>query len=130
MRIPLFVVGAHLSGMPLNRELQDANAKFVAPAITAPDYRLYVLSIQVPQKPGLIHMPGIEGPGIAGEIWALEPSDFGRFVANIPAPLGIGKVLMSDRHSVSGFLCETYAVQDARDITSFGGWRRYLAERG
>jgi allophanate hydrolase len=129
-RIPLFVVGAHLSGMPLNYQLQNADAKFLAPAITASDYRLYVISKQVPPKPGLIRVRGSHGPGIAGEIWTLEAGPFGRFVADIPAPLGIGKVIMSNGEAVSGFLCEAYAIDDAQDITHFGGWRSYLAAIG
>jgi len=129
-RIPLFVVGAHLSGMPLNDQLQNAGAKFRAPAITAPDYRLYLISSQVPQKPGLIRVPGSQGPGIAGEIWTLEAGPFGGFVADIPAPLGIGKVTMSNGETVCGFLCEAYATEEARDITHFGGWRSYMAAKG
>jgi allophanate hydrolase len=129
-RIPLFVVGAHLSGMPLNYQLQNAEAKLLTPAITAPDYRLYVIASQVPQKPGLIRVRGSHGPGIAGEIWTLEAGPFGRFVADIPAPLGIGKVTMSNGEAVCGFLCESYATNHARDITHFGGWRHYLAATG
>jgi allophanate hydrolase len=66
---------------------------------------------------------------VAGEVWMISPEGFGRFVARIPAPLCIGKVTLDDGRVVSGFLCEAHAVQDAADITAFGGWRRYLASR-
>jgi allophanate hydrolase len=46
-------------------------------------------------------------------------------MAAIPAPLAIGKVTLADGRAVSGFLCEAYAVSEARDITGFGGWRAY-----
>jgi allophanate hydrolase len=128
-RIALFVVGAHLTGMPLNRELTEVKAELRGPVTTAADYRLFVLPNTTPPKPGLIRAPGSLGPGIAGEVWLLDPADFGRFVARIPAPLGIGKVTLSDGESVSGFLCEAFATKEAEEITELGGWQAYLAEQ-
>jgi allophanate hydrolase len=124
--IPLFVVGAHLSGMPLNRELAEVKAQLRGPVTTAPDYRLFVLPNTTPPKPGLLRAPG-NGGRIAGEVWLLDPADFGRFVSRIPAPLGIGKVMMADGEMVSGFLCEAYATDGAQDVTHLGGWRAYIA---
>jgi allophanate hydrolase len=123
-RIPLFVVGAHLSGMPLNRELVALGAGFVRDAKTAARYRLFVLPDTKPAKPGMI--AGHGGASIAGEIWRLPPDAFGRFVAAIPSPLGIGKVRLDDGSEVSGFLCEASAVDGAVEITRFGSWRAYL----
>ena len=125
-RISIFVVGAHLSGMALNHQLIELGGVFCAAARTAPDYRLYVLPQTNLAKPGLVRMRHARGPGIAGEIWTLAPEAFGRFVAGIAAPLGIGKVTLDNGTSVSGFLCESHAVEDAVEITQFGGWRRYI----
>jgi allophanate hydrolase len=124
-RIDLFVVGAHLSGMPLNRELMGMGGLFRGSTETAPDYRLYVLPGTKPAKPGMVRCPDA-GARIAGEIWSLPADAFGRFVANIPAPLGIGKIVLDNGRSVSGFLAEAFAIQNAKDITSFGGWRAYM----
>jgi allophanate hydrolase len=124
--IALFVVGAHLSGMPLNRELTEVKGELRGGVTTAPDYRLFALPNTTPPKPGLLRAPG-QGGAIAGEVWLLDPADFGRFVARIPAPLGIGKVTLSDGEQVSGFLCEAFAVEGARDVTHLGGWRAYIA---
>lgn len=41
--IELAVVGAHLSGLPLNRELAGCGARFLRAVPTARDYRLYAL---------------------------------------------------------------------------------------
>jgi len=123
--IEVFVVGAHLSGMPLNGDLKHLGAVFRRETRTTPDYRMFVLPNTQPAKPGLVRAPDTNGPGIAGEVWALPPDSFGRFVAAIPAPLGIGKVRLSDGTSVSGFLCEAHAVTDAQEITHLGGWRHY-----
>ena len=56
-----------------------------------------------------------------------DPADFGRFVSRIPAPLGIGKVMLADGEMVSGFLCEAYATDGAQEVTHLGGWRAYIA---
>lgn len=125
--IPLAVVGAHLTGMPLNPQLTGPGGVCLGEAVTAPSYRLYALKGTVPPKPGMAHAPGFQGPGLTVELWALPPAAFGAFVAAIPAPLGVGKILLADGRAVSGFLCEGHALEDAEEITAFGGWRAYLA---
>jgi allophanate hydrolase len=125
--LPIAVVGAHLTGMPLNRELTRPGGVKLAETTTAPGYRLYALPGTVPPKPGLIHDPAFTGPGIAVEVWALPAAAFGAFVARIPAPLGIGKLTLADGSAVSGFLCEGHALHGAEEITSFGGWRAFRA---
>jgi allophanate hydrolase len=121
----VFVVGAHLSGMPLNHQLSALNAVLRREATTAPDYRLFVLKDSKPAKPGLVRGPGFNGPGIPGEVWSVPLHSFGHFVAQIPSPLGIGKVTLSDGSEVSGFLCEAHAVQGGVEITDQRGWRTY-----
>jgi allophanate hydrolase len=123
--IALFVVGAHLTGMALNKDLVALGGIFQRAVATAPDYRLYALPNTTPPKPGMIFDPGSAGLGIQGEVWLLPPAAFGKFVAAIPPPLGIGKIALADGSTVSGFLCEAYATQGAVEITRFGGWRAY-----
>ena len=127
--LPIAVVGAHLTGMPLNPELTGPGGVLLARTTTAPSYRLFALPGTVPPKPGLIHDPAFQGPGIAVELWALPAAAFGAFVARIPAPLGIGKLTLADGRQVSGFLCEAHAVAGAEDISAFGGWRAFRAAR-
>jgi allophanate hydrolase len=123
--VPIFVIGAHLSGMPLNHELGGRNAVLLRRCRTARDYRLYALAGTVPAKPGIRCSPDFDGPGIEGEVWALAPIDFAGFVATIPRPLGIGKIELEDGSLVPGFICEPYGFDDAEEITQFGGWRAY-----
>ncbi len=123
--ITLVVAGAHLSGMVLNHELLALDAKFVAATRTAPNYKLFALAT-TPPKPGLVRVAEPAGPGIAVEIWSLTASAFGKFVAALPAPMGIGKVTLEDGSVHAGFLCEAQALDGAKDITNFGGWRAYL----
>jgi allophanate hydrolase len=126
--IAIAVVGAHLSGMPLNGELKDLGARLLEAISTAPDYRLYALAGSNPPKPGLLRVAAGKGAAIAVEVWALRTENFGRFVAAIPPPLSIGTVRLGDGRSVKGFLVEPEAVAGARDISGFGGWRAYVAQ--
>ncbi|WKL14099.1 allophanate hydrolase [Comamonas testosteroni] len=121
--IEVAVVGAHLRGMPLNHELLACGARFREETSTASDYRLYALQGTVPAKPGMARSD--EGAAITVEVWEMPIANFGRFVAGVPTPLGIGSVQLQDGRSVKGFICEGHALTQARDITTFGGWRAY-----
>jgi allophanate hydrolase len=128
-RVEIAVVGAHLSGLPLNRELVELGASFSREVETTPDYRLFALPGSSPAKPGLLRVSDGAGATIKAEVWTLDCAGFGAFVAKIPAPLGIGTIRLKDSGSVKGFLVESEAVKGADDISRFGGWRAYLAAR-
>jgi allophanate hydrolase len=120
------VVGAHLSGMPLNAQLAERGARLVAAAQTAPHYRFFALPGTTPPKPGLLRVAPGEGASIALEIWEMPLEHYGSFVALVPAPLCIGTLELAEGGSVQGFLCEARAAEGAQDISHFGGWRAYL----
>jgi len=126
--VALAVVGAHLSGMPLNGELRSAGARLIERTATAPHYRLYALAGTRPPKPGLLRVKNGAGTAIEIEVWAMTESAFGRFVAAVPPPLSIGTLDIGDGRAVKGFLVEAEAVAAARDISSFGGWRAFTAQ--
>lgn len=123
--IAVAVVGAHMAGLPLNRELTDLGGRFLRAAQTAPVYKLYSLAGGPPQRPGLVRDPA--GAAIALELWALPLDAFGRLVDRVPRPLAIGTVMLADGREAKGFLCEPAGLEGAHDITQFGGWRAYLA---
>ncbi|MFL9870848.1 allophanate hydrolase [Paraburkholderia megapolitana] len=129
--VVLAVVGAHLRGQPLNRQLHEAGARFIEATRTTPDYQLFALAGTTPPKPALARMPAATAHtnAIAIELWQVPLRHFGSFVAQIPAPLGIGTVQVADGRSVKGFICEPAALADqagALDITAHGGWLAYL----
>jgi allophanate hydrolase len=96
-------------------------------AVTAADYKLYALDT-TPPKPGMLRVEPGKGSAIELEIWMLTASAFGKFVAAVPPPLSIGTIRLADGGSVKGFIVEAAALDGARDISSFGGWRAYMAE--
>ncbi|HEX5343030.1 MAG TPA: allophanate hydrolase [Duganella sp.] len=123
------VVGAHLSGMPLNGQLTERGATLVAATHTAPEYRLYALPGTVPPKPGMVRVAPGEGHAIAVEVWEMPAAHYGSFVALIPWPLGIGTITLADGSTVQGFACDALALNGAEDISHHGGWRGYIASR-
>jgi allophanate hydrolase len=122
--LPLAVVGAHLSGMPLHPRLLELGAEPVVTTTTSADYRLYALAGVA--KPGLVRVDS-NGASIELEVYRLPFASIGELLAEIDAPLSLGTVRLADGGTVHGFLCEPAGLGGARDITEFGGWRGYLA---
>ena len=127
--VAVAVVGAHLSGMPLNHQLTDRRAELTGRTRTAPCYRLHLIAEAPVAKPGLVRCADAAGTAIDVEIWRMPVEHFGSFVALIPAPLALGTIALEDNRAVQGFLCESYAVADAPDISEYGGWRQFMATR-
>ncbi len=126
--IDVLVCGAHLDGLPLNWQLRERGAVLKRHTQTAPHYLMYALAGGPPFRPGLIRDEDA-GVAIEVEIWSIPSSEFGSFVAGIPAPLGIGKVQIADGSWVCGFICEPYGLAGSSDISALGGWRAYMAQR-
>lgn len=119
------VCGAHLEGMPLNRQLRDRGGYLIRCARTSAHYKLFALPGDLPKRAGLVRTRN-DGASIEVEVWALSSCELGSFIEQIPSPLGLGRVELEDGQTVCGFLCEAWATSDALDITQFGGWRAYL----
>lgn len=126
--VDVAVCGAHLEGFPLNWQLLERGAVKRERLCSSKSYRLYALAGGPPFRPGMLRDEK-NGEKIVVELWRMEAKQFGSFVSNIPAPLGIGKLELEDGRWVTGFICEPYALQDAEDITSFGGWKAYMESR-
>jgi allophanate hydrolase len=124
--IALAVVGAHLSGQPLNWQLTGRGARLLKTCRTAPGYRLYAIEGTI-AKPGLVRQDRFQGPGIEVEVWAVPEDRFGGFVEAVAPPLGIGNAVLDNGDSVKCFICEPYAIPAAAEITHYGGWRKYLS---
>ena len=122
---PIAVVGAHLSGMPLNGQLQAAGARLAQVSTTSQSYRLFAIPNTHPPKPGLVRVDE-GGQTIALEVYDVPAWAVSDFLKGIAAPLGLGNVELSSGQWVTGFICEPAALKGARDITEFGGWRAYM----
>lgn len=124
--IRIVVAGAHLHGEARNCELTSVGASLIERTTTAPHYKLWAL------RDG--HRPALErvGPGgsaIDVEVWAMPRSALGGFVESITPPLAIGSIELNNGRTELGFVCEQNGVEEAEDITSFGGWRSWRQHR-
>lgn len=128
-QVRVAVCGAHLSGLPLNWQLTQRGGRLIAVTQSAPDYRFYALAGGPPLRPGMVRVSE-GGVSIEVEVWELPASEFGSFVAGIPAPLGIGRIKLADGSEVSGFICEPAGLTGAEDITALGSWRAWMAKQG
>jgi allophanate hydrolase len=126
--VALSVCGAHMSGLPLNGQLRERGGYLLQSTRTAPCYRLYALPGAPPRRPGLVRV-ATGGGAIEVEVWAVPSAQLGSLVSAIPAPLSVGKIELQTGLWESGFICETYAIAGAADITQYGGWRPYLEEK-
>lgn len=79
----LAVLGAHLSGQPLNAQLLSLGARLERTTTTAAAYRLHALATS-PPKPGLVHV-GAGGAAVEAEVWSLPADGLGRLLAALPA---------------------------------------------
>lgn len=125
--VKVVVCGAHMAGLPLNPQLTARRGRHRLTTTTAPCYRLFALPGGPVQRPGLIRDER-GGAAIGVEVWELPTEEFGSFVDQIPLPLGIGRVQLQDGSWCAGFLCESYALEGAREITGLGDWRAFLQE--
>ncbi|KAH6896755.1 hypothetical protein B0T10DRAFT_506149 [Thelonectria olida] len=125
--VPVAVVGAHLTGFPLNKDLVSRGAELLCTTTTSKHYRLFALnSTSGPKKPGLQRVSSAEeGQEIEVEVWNLPKHALASFMSTIPSPLGIGSLELKDQTWVPGFVCEPLGLVDAVDITQFCGWRNY-----
>jgi allophanate hydrolase len=121
--VDMLVVGAHLSGQPLNHEVLAAGGTLVGQVATAKRYRLLALGT-MPPKPGLVRQAE-GGASIAGEVWRLPAAGFARFMTGLATPMAVGRVFLDDGRDVLGFVCEPAAALGADDITDYGGWRAW-----
>lgn len=129
--VKVVVCGAHMEGLALNWQLVNRGGSLCAKAKTAPCYRMYLVPAGqgLPDRPALVRVPEGAGVAIDCEVWSLSTQAFGDFTSKIPAPLGIGKVMMADGSSLCGFIAEAIAMDGAEDLSHYGGWRSYCASR-
>ncbi len=123
MAVRLAVNGTLMRGLELNGNLLDAGATFVREAATAPTYRLWSID---DRHPAMLRVAS-GGTAVAVEVWAVPPEGLARVLLQEPPGLCIGKVRLADGEEVLGVLGEPILCQGQREITSYGGWRAYLA---
>lgn len=124
-RTLIAVAGAHLTGQPLNADLVGLGGRLHSRARTGPGYRMFTVDGPLP-RPGLVRTGDGPARGLEIELWDLSHDSLGLLLTTIAPPLGLGKIELDDGRTVTGFLANG-GTEPTADITSFGGWRAYLA---
>ena len=121
----LAVNGTLMRGLELNPNLQKVGATFVREDATDECYRIWSID---DRHPAMMRTPG-EGARIALEVWDVPLDGLAQVLLSEPPGLAIGKVLLQDKTVVLGVLGEPFLCQGKREITAYGGWRAYVAQR-
>lgn len=122
----LAVNGTLMRGLKLNPNMVAAKATFVRETMTEPTYRLWTIN---DEHPAMLRVTDGTGVNVAVEVWSVPPEGLAGILLNEPPGLCIGKVRLEDGTIVLGVLGEPALVENHREITAYGGWRSYLAQR-
>ena len=125
MAVHLAVNGTLMRGLELNPSMIDAGAVFVRETTTAPSYRLWSID---DRHPAMIRVAS-GGVPVAVEVWAVPPEGLAKILLQEPPGLCIGKVKLADGEEVLGVVGEPLLVEGQREISSYGGWRAYIATK-
>lgn len=130
----LFVNGTLMRGLPLHANLEGA--AFVGAFRTAPRYRLHSIDDIHPgmYEAGNGEKPGEgdeDGPGVAvaGELYLMDEATLERVQAGEPPYLYVGAVELEDGRVVDGILYPRSQARRYPDISAWGDWRAYMADR-
>ena len=127
--VKLAVNGTLMRGLPLEKNLLDAGAFFLREAATAPCYRLWSIN---DNNPAMLRVSP-EDPhavSVAVEVWQVPAAGLASVLVKEPEGLSVGKVSLSDGEVVLGVIGEPELLHGMKEISSFGGWRNYIASRG
>ena len=122
----LAVNGTLMRGLELNPNLLNVGAVFVREDDTAACYRIFSID---DRHPAMLRTGPGEGASVALEIWDVPLAGLARVLLNEPPGLCIGKVVLRDEAVVLGVLGEPFLCAGRLDITTYGGWRAYVAQR-
>jgi hypothetical protein len=124
-RVRLAVNGTLMRGLALNGNLLAAGAEFVREAETAPAYRLWSIG---DRHPAMLRVRE-GGRAVAVEVWDVPAAELAGILLAEPPGLSIGKVRLADGEETLGVLGEPLLCEGEREITTWGGWRAYMAAR-
>jgi gamma-glutamylcyclotransferase (GGCT)/AIG2-like uncharacterized protein YtfP len=123
--ISLAVNGTLMRGLELNGNMLKAGARFLREDATAPEYRLWSIA---DRHPAMVRV-GSGGTAVAVEVWQVPAAGLAQILLAEPAGLCIGKVRLADGSETLGVIGEPALCEGQREITSYGGWRTYVASR-
>ncbi len=127
MAFELFVNGTLMRGLKLHANM--GASQFLGEYRTAPRYRVHTIN---DVHPGMYRLEDGEvgGASIWGELYLVEDDVWNNIEAGEPPNLYRGRVELEDGRQVYGILYPRSLAEGVfPDISHFGGWREYWANR-
>ena len=124
--VKLAVNGTLMRGLPLEKNLLEAGAVYELEAATGKCYRLWSIR---DNNPAMLRVSP-EDPAavsVAVEVWQVPAAGLASVLVKEPEGLSVGKVTLSDGEVVLGVIGEPELLHGMKEISSFGGWRNYIA---
>ena len=124
--VKLAVNGTLMRGLELENNLLEVGAVFEREAATAPCYRLWSIN---DNNPAMLRVDPSDpaAVSVAVEVWQVPAAGLASVLMKEPEGLSVGKVRLSDGETVLGVIGEPELVRGMKEISSYGGWRSYIA---
>ena len=123
--VHLAVNGTLMRGLELNHNLTKVGSRFVRQTTTSPYYRLWSIK---DRHPAMVRVRS-GGARIQVEVWAVPAAGLAAILLKEPSGLCVGRIDLEDGTEVLGVLAEPILCEGMFEITRWGGWRQYLADR-
>ena len=123
--VHLAVNGTLMRGLELNHNLTEVGSRFVHQTTTSPCYRLWSIK---DRHPAMVRVRA-GGARIQVEVWAVPAAGLAAILLKEPPGLCVGRIDLEDGAEVLGVLAEPILCEGMFEITRWGGWRQYLADR-
>lgn len=123
--LKLAVNGTLMRGLELNANLLNVGAKFLYEATTTPNYRIWSID---DVHPAMVRVSE-GGTAVELEVWAIPAEGLTQVLQQEPPGLSIGKVKLSNGEDVLGVLGEPILCEGQTEITTYRGWRAYIARK-
>ena len=121
----LAVNGTLMRGLELEGNLKQAGAIFLKESKTEKSYRLYSIN---DQYPAMIKVAS-GGNTVDVELYEISEEGLKDVLSKEPPGLTIKEIALIDGSLVQGVVGLEEITKGQKEITTFGGWRNYLANK-
>ena len=121
----LAVNGTLMRGLELEGNLKQAGALFLKESKTEKSYRLYSIN---DQYPAMIKVAS-GGNTVDVELYEISEEGLKDVLSKEPPGLTIKEIALIDGSLVQGVVGLEEITKSQKEITEYGGWRNYLANR-
>ena len=121
----LAVNGTLMRGLELENNLKQAKALFIKESKTEKAYRLFSIN---DQYPAMIKVAS-GGNTVDVELYEISEEGLKEVLAKEPPGLTIKEITLIDGTSVQGVVGLESITKGQKEITTYGGWRNYLASK-